>query len=144
MTPLADAADDAPAGIDRVMWIDAPPAVVFAHLSEPDRIARWMGRSVAFDARPGGQWRIDYNGTDIATGEVLEIDPPNRLVYSWGWETPGEIVRPGESTVEFVLTPEDGGTRLRLRHTGLPAGEVAGHAQGWDQFLPALATAAPR
>lgn len=127
--------------LERDLFVAATPDIVFAHFVDPERIARWMGRTVEFDARPGGAWRIDYNGTDIARGEVVEIDPPRRLVYTWGWEAPGEAVGPGGSTVEVTLTPEAGGTRLRLRHSGLPEGEVAGHAQGWDQFLPSLGAA---
>jgi uncharacterized protein YndB with AHSA1/START domain len=130
--------------IERDLFVDASPEIVFAHFVDPERIRRWMGRTVAFDARPGGEWRIDYNGSDIARGQVLEIDPPRRLVYAWGWEAPEEVVRPGGSTVEVTLTAEGGGTRLRLRHSGLPEAEVPGHAQGWDQFLPNLEAAAAR
>jgi len=124
--------------IEREMFINAPPRIVFAYFVDPERIVRWMGRTADFDPRPGGTWRIDYNGADIARGEVVEIDPPRRLVYTWGWEDPKEVVRPGGSTVEVTLTPDGDGTRLHLRHSGLPEAEVAAHAQGWDQFLPKL------
>ena len=130
--------------IERELFVDASPEIVFAHFVDPERIRRWMGRSVAFDPRPGGEWRIDYNGSDIARGQVVEIDPPRRLVYTWGWEAPEEVVRPGGSTVEVTLTAEGSGTRLHLRHSGLPEAEVPGHAQGWDQFLPNLGAAAAR
>jgi uncharacterized protein YndB with AHSA1/START domain len=130
--------------IERELFVEASPDIVFAHFVDPERIRRWMGRTVAFDPRRGGEWRIDYNGSDIARGQVVEIDPPWRLVYTWGWEAPEQIVRPGGSTVEVTLTAEGGGTRLRLRHSGLPDAEVASHAQGWDQFLPNLGAAVAR
>jgi uncharacterized protein YndB with AHSA1/START domain len=129
-------------GIDRELTIAARPETVFAYLVEPDKMVRWMGRTAELDPRPGGLYRIDYNGSDIVRGEFLEVDPPRRVVFSWGWEEPGSTTPPGSSTVEVTLTPVDGGTRLNLRHTGLGADEIDGHAVGWDQFLPTLVTVA--
>lgn len=49
----------------------------------------------------------------------------------------------GSTTVAFDLEPENGGTRVRLRHTGLPNElEVEQHIKGWDLFLPELAKVA--
>src|SRR5262245_36693922 len=104
--------------IEREVRISAPPATVFAYWVEADRLATWMGRTVSIDARPGGAYRIDYNGTDIAAGTVLEIDPPRRLVLSWGWEQSDDPVPPGASIVEVTLSPDGDGTLLRLRHHG--------------------------
>jgi uncharacterized protein YndB with AHSA1/START domain len=82
------------------------------------------------------------NGKDIAEGEYLELDPPNRLVISWGWQGEGHPVPPGSSRVEVTLTQEGEGTMLRLIHSGLPEGTESGHEQGWDMFLPRLAVVA--
>jgi uncharacterized protein YndB with AHSA1/START domain len=128
--------------IERELRIAARPETVFAFWTEPDRIVQWMGRTATFEPRPGGAFRLDYNGTDIARGEVLEIDPPRRLVLTWGWEAPGDATPPGASRVEVTLTPDGEGTLLRVRHSGLVAEAVAGHAVGWDQFLPSLAAVA--
>ena len=139
---MTDPATLALGAIEREIRIAARPETVFAFWVEPDRLAQWMGRSVAMDPRSGGAYRIDYNGTDIARGEVLEIDPPHRLVLSWGWEAKGDATPPGSSRVEVTLTPDGDGTLLRLRHSGLVQAAVEGHAQGWDQFLPGLETVA--
>ena len=74
-------------------------------LDEPHRIVEWMARTATFEPRPGGAFRLDYNGSDIASGEVLEIDRPRRLVLSWGWEAPGDATPPGASRVEVTLSP---------------------------------------
>jgi uncharacterized protein YndB with AHSA1/START domain len=139
---MTDGATLATGLIEREVRIAARPETVFSFWVEPERITQWMGRTVTFDARPGGAFRLDYNGSDIARGEVLEIDPPHRLVISWGWEAPGDATPPGASRVEVLLTPDGDGTLLRLRHTGLVADAVEGHAVGWDQFLPGLVNAA--
>jgi len=131
-----------PPTLEREVRIAARPETVFAYFVDPERMARWMGNNVVLDARPGGTLRIDYNGRDIARGEFIAIDPPWRVVFTWGWEMPDDPVPPGASTVEVTLAPDGDGTTVRLVHSGLPADTIGGHAEGWDQFLPALAAAA--
>lgn len=126
--------------IERELTIAARPETVFAYFVEPDKLVRWMGTTAELNPRPGGLYRIDYNGKDIACGEFIEVDAPRRVVFSWGWEEPGDGTPPGASTVEVTLTPVAGGTRVNLRHSGLSAEAVQGHAEGWDQFLPTLVT----
>ena len=128
--------------IERELRIAARPETVFAFWTDPDRMARWMGRDIRLDPRPGGEYRIDYNGSDVARGKFVELDPPRRIVLTWGWEAPGDPTPPGASVVEVTLTADGDGTILNLRHSGLPADSVTGHAEGWDQFLPGLAEAA--
>ena len=81
-----------------------------------------------------------------ASGEFVEVDPPRRLVYTWGWE-PGadgpNPVPPGSSTVEIELVPEGDGTLLRFTHRDLPSDEAAkSHGHGWDHYLARLQIAA--
>ena len=90
-----------------------------------------MGVGAELDPRPGGRYRIDVDGEHIASGEYQEVDPPRRLVMSWGWEG-HPTVPPGSTTVEITLTPERGATVLRLRHLGLPdEKERRQHSEGW-------------
>ena len=130
-----------PTTIEREVRIRARPETVFPFFTDPARITRWMGRTAELDPRPGGRFRIDYNGTDIVSGTFVEVDPPRRVVFTWGWEMPGDPLPPGASTVEVTLTPDGDDTIVRLRHSGLPEEAVEGHAVGWDQFLPSLASA---
>ena len=139
---MTDQATTSSGVLERQLRISATPETVFDFWVEPDRIVQWMGRSATFEPRPGGAFRLDYNGTDIARGEVLEIDRPRRLVLSWGWEAAGDATPPGASRVEVTLTPDGDGTILQLRHSGLVEVAVTGHAEGWDQFLPGLAAVA--
>jgi uncharacterized protein YndB with AHSA1/START domain len=127
--------------IEREIHIGARPETVFPYFTDPERMRRWMGRTIDLDPQPGGTFRVDYNGEDIARGTFVEVDPPRRVVFTWGWEAPGDPLPPGASTVEVDLIPDVDGTLVRLRHLGLPTDSVDGHAVGWDQFLPALASA---
>jgi uncharacterized protein YndB with AHSA1/START domain len=103
-----------------------------------------MGRSASFDPQPGGEYRVEVLSGNVAVGEFVELDPPHRLVWTWGWE-PGSPspVAPGSSTVEVELVPEGDGTRLRFTHSGLPDADAAQkHAHGWDHYLERLAIVA--
>jgi uncharacterized protein YndB with AHSA1/START domain len=129
--------------VEREIRIAARPEVVWSFWVDPSRIVRWMGRTATLDPRPGGEFRVDYGNGNVVTGRYVELDEPLRLVFTWGWEDPSEAVRPGGSVVEVDLAPDGDGTRLRLRHSGLPNdAEVAGHGEGWDYFLQRLLDAA--
>jgi uncharacterized protein YndB with AHSA1/START domain len=131
--------------LTRELVIDASPETVWEFLTDPEKIKRWKGVLVSFDASPGAAYRIEVNPSHIAAGEIVELDPPHRLVYTWGWE-PGEgvpaSVTPGSTTVEYELVPEGAGTRLKFTHRDLPNQEAAdSHATGWDHYLERLAVA---
>lgn len=121
--------------------IAAVPETVFPFFTDPERLVRWMGKTATLDPRPGGAFRVDYGKGDVAAGTYREVDPPRRLVLTWGWEAAGDPVPPGASTVEIDLAPDGDGTLLTLRHSGLPVESRAGHAEGWDHFLERLAEA---
>jgi uncharacterized protein YndB with AHSA1/START domain len=127
--------------IDREIRVRARPETVFSFWTDPSKMARWMGREVRLDPRPGGELRIDYNGSDIARGAFVEVDPPRRIVLTWGWEAPGDPTPPGASTVDVEFVPDGDGTIVRLRHSGLATEAIDGHAEGWDHFLERLAEA---
>jgi uncharacterized protein YndB with AHSA1/START domain len=130
----------------RELAIAASPETVWQFLVDPDRATRWMGQVATFDPHPGGAYRVDVIPGHTASGEFVELDPPHRLVQTWGWE-PGEdgprSVTPGSSTIEIELVPDGDGTLLRFTHRDLPDSAAAdSHAQGWDHYLPRLAIAA--
>ena len=69
--------------------------------------------------------------------------PPRRIVFTWGWEGNGIPVPPGSSIVTIELEPADGGTMVRLTHTGLqPADLQELHRAGWERYLDRLTSRA--
>jgi uncharacterized protein YndB with AHSA1/START domain len=121
--------------------IDAGPEAVFPFLTEPDKIVRWKGVEARVEATPGGEYRVNVTGRNVAVGEYVEIEPPRRVVFTWGWEG-DEQLPPGSSTVEIELVPDGDGTIVRLTHSGLPEGADVGQLEGWQHFLPRLAAVA--
>src|SRR5215471_4541703 len=133
-----------PQPIRREVMIDAPPDVVFSFFTDPAKFILWLGRVAELDARPGGLFRVNVNGRDVVRGTFLEVVPPRRVVFTWGWEGKESAVPPGSTRVEITLAPEGaGGTRLRLTHTGLPEPSRGGHDEGWVHYLARLGVAAP-
>ena len=127
--------------VEREVRIAANPETVFDFFIDPAKMVLWKGTQAALDPRPGGTYRVNVTGREIARGEYLEITPYSRVVFTWGWEE-GPIT-PGSTTVEVTLTPDGDGTILRLRHSGLTEEAIAQrHAVGWEHFLPRLAIVA--
>jgi uncharacterized protein YndB with AHSA1/START domain len=134
------------ASLQRELQIGASPETVWEFLVDPEKAKRWMGLSVTIDAQPGGAYRCEVIPGHVALGEVTEVNPPRRLVCTWGWE-PGEdgpaTVPPGSSTVEIELVREGAGTRLLFTHRDLPHEEAAQkHTVGWDHYLARLTVVA--
>lgn len=99
------------------------PEMVWKALTTREFLDRWLmkndfelaiGHKFTFQARPMGDW----NG--IVHCEVLESDPPNKLVYSWVGGSANNAVHGSvlDSVLSFTLTRVDGGTRLKLVHDG--------------------------
>jgi uncharacterized protein YndB with AHSA1/START domain len=71
-------------------------------------------------------------------GRYLEIEPPHRLLISWG-HAGSERLPPGASTLEVRLNAVAGGTEVQIVHSDLPEPEASKHAGGWAYFLGRLA-----
>lgn len=128
--------------IEREIRINAPPETVFAFLTEPAKMVRWMGIRANLDPRPGGIYQVDINGHDIAQGEYLEVIPHSRVVMTFGWRGEGSPIPPGSSRLEFMLTPDGAGTLLRFRHSDIPPAARELHDSGWEHYLSRLSTSA--
>ncbi len=129
--------------VRRETHIAAPPSAVFALLTDPEKILRWVGTEAQLEPRPGGIYLVNITGARFVRGAFREVVPVHRLAYSFGWEG-SEAVPPGSSLIEIDLIeqPPDG-TLLRLTHTGLPdATQCAGHAEGWAHYVSRLAEVA--
>src|SRR3981081_324006 len=120
--------------------IDAPPEAVFAHLVDAERMVTWMGERADLEPVAGGRFAVDINGVPFR-GAYLEVDPPHRVVVSWGMAGSADLP-PGSSRVEFTLTAIPSGTALSLNHTGLPETRAPTHAIGWQHHIGRLRVAA--
>lgn len=124
--------------LEVTVHIAAAPETVFPYFTDPSRYVQWMGTSAILEPAPGGCYRVRMRDGVETRGEFVEVDPPHRVVFTWGW-THDEAVPPGSTRVEVTLREEDGGTRVILRHHGLPDdAQRAHHRRGWDVYLGRL------
>jgi uncharacterized protein YndB with AHSA1/START domain len=124
--------------LEVTVHIAAKPDTVFPYFTDPARYVQWMGSTATLQPVPGGSYRVGIRDGVEATGEFVEIDPPHKVVFTWGWNH-DHAVAPGSTRVVVTLREEDDGTRVVLRHYGLPDDEqLAGHHKGWAMYLDRL------
>ncbi|WP_020388364.1 SRPBCC family protein [Kribbella catacumbae] len=118
--------------------INAPIEVVWAHLTTARGLVRWVGPHATADPTPGGGLSWTHPNGATVVGRFVELVPPRRVVFTYGWEDGRLGVPPESTTVEIDLTDNDGATTVRLVHHGLPPQSVHEHTQGWAYFLGVL------
>jgi uncharacterized protein YndB with AHSA1/START domain len=128
--------------IEKERHIAAPPEVVYALLTDPRKMAEWIGTEIELDPRPGGVFRVVPNGVDVIRGKFREAVPFSRVSFTWGFEGEGHVVPAGSTLVEITLEPAGGGTRLRLTHSDLTGESQDRHDAGWDHYLARITLAA--
>lgn len=117
-----------------------PPEKVWAALTNAEALSAWLNEIVGFEPVVGCRFemrcRLDDGSVDVYHCEILELDAPRRMVWSWLLEQPGD---PSPTRVEYRLEPVGSGTRLVVRHSGDRPDEVAARfRQGWPAKLAAL------
>jgi uncharacterized protein YndB with AHSA1/START domain len=156
--------------LEHEVRVEARPDTVFAFFTDPAKFVQWMGAEATLDPRPGGVCRIAFqpprqrvedlsgsfgvdreeareryeetSGVGVMSGEFVEVDPPRRIAFTWGWEEELLALPPQSTAVEVSLTPDGEDTILRLTHRRLPADAVEFHRMGWEHYLSRLALAA--
>lgn len=124
--------------LDRNVFIRARRETVFRHFTDSARWAAWWGEGSSIEPRPGGRVVIRYPNAVEAGGEVLEIAPPERLIFTFGYAS-GQPMPIGGSRVTITLAAEADGTRLRLDHELADAAARDAHVQGWRYQLAVFA-----
>ena len=133
--------------------IAAPPERVFQALIDPKQVMRWWTsdqapiESFSFEPRRGGRWSYDTQNSTLnvngvtkfhCDGEVLEYDPPRLLAYTWiaNWHED----KSRRTVVRWELTPQSGGTQLKVTHSGLGTLPIArkDYSGGWPGVVEQL------
>jgi uncharacterized protein YndB with AHSA1/START domain len=121
---------------------DAPPPAVFKAWIDPAQIVRWLGpQSIkgevkTMEPRPGGAYRIVLHGAsgpaNVVSGVYREVEAPQRLVFTWAWETPAGV-RQHETLVTVTFRPRGKQTEMTLRQEVFENREACErHRHGWE------------
>jgi len=127
----------------------ATPEMVFDYLTRVEHIAKWWGHEgmtcpvLEMDLTKPGPWVAEMMNADGArykvSGEVLAVDPPRTVEFSWGWHDETNA-RGHNSTVHFVVESDGkGGALFKLTHSDLAdEASAGGHNDGWTSTLRKL------
>ncbi len=135
--------------LQQTRFIRAPREKVFDAFVDEQALRAWKcprGMSIPeghSDARSGGSWQVTMQARDgsrfVVGGTYRELRRPERLVYSWQWQGDASPMPGVETLIEVDFVERDGGTDVRLRHSGFPAAAARdGHGQGWASTLNRL------
>jgi uncharacterized protein YndB with AHSA1/START domain len=119
--------------------VRAPAERVYRLLVDDALFVQWMAPEATLDPVVGGAIRWTHLNGDTCSGRYVELDPPRRVVFTYGWERSDVEIPPGSTTVEIdlvALGPDE--TRLRLVHRGLGDAAADAHQGGWGHYLDRL------
>ncbi|NED97815.1 polyketide cyclase [Phytoactinopolyspora alkaliphila] len=138
--------------IEREVYVDASPEIVFEVVSNPDHLKQWWPDDARYEPTPGSVGEIVFSGGDAGGTAVpftvVDARPPR--MFSFRWSHPADqVAAEGNSfLVTFDLTPSGSGTLLKMTETGFREmgweaavleQQYQEHVAGWDHFLPRLA-----
>lgn len=128
------------------------PERAFQAWTDPEIVVKWFGRapntlhSAMIDLRPGGRWRFVETQDDKKSvgfeGRYLEIQPAERLVFSWSkvvTQADGALDATPDSRVEVAFAPKGKGTHIRLVHSEIQDQATRqGFSGGWQRAFTTM------
>jgi uncharacterized protein YndB with AHSA1/START domain len=125
-----------------VTYIRTTPERVWEALTQPETIKQfWFGVTAESDWKPGSSWRLLFQDGRVAdAGEILESDPPRRLVIKWRNEFKPEFKAEGYATCTMDIEPVDDAVKLTVTHSMERAESqfIAAVSGGWPRILSNL------
>jgi uncharacterized protein YndB with AHSA1/START domain len=142
--------------IEREILIEAPVAIVWGVITEPEQISRWLSDEAEVQAHAGAAGALTWKPGGRGGGQEVELNAPIRVVeaepyrrfsFRWGHPQDASPDEANSALVEFSLTEVAQGTRLRVLESGIDAvahdeqGRARyseSHQRGWDRHLGEL------
>jgi uncharacterized protein YndB with AHSA1/START domain len=125
-----------------VTFIKTTPEQLWSALTDPDFTKQyWFDMHQETDWKAGSAWRLVFSDGRVAdTGEIIEIDPPKRLVLKWRNEFKPELTAEGYSLCTFELEPMGGAVKLTITHAlDRPESKfIESVSAGWPRILSNL------
>jgi uncharacterized protein YndB with AHSA1/START domain len=137
--------------IEREMYVEASPEIVFDVVSNPDHVKQWWPDDARYEPAPGAVGDIVFGdcaaGGTVVAFTVVEVKPPHRFSFRWTHPADQPAAQDNSLLVTFELAPSGAGTLLKFTESGfrergweaaLLEEQYQEHVIGWDQFLPRL------
>jgi uncharacterized protein YndB with AHSA1/START domain len=134
--------------IEREVVVAAPAERLWEVLTRPEHIGRWFeGMNVQLDLRPGGAMVLANEEFGKFHAVVEQVEPPRQFTFRWARHPDTPVTEGTATLVEFTLTPEGDGTRVRVVESGFTRTDAVtvdqqrhaeANRQGWLQVLEDL------
>jgi uncharacterized protein YndB with AHSA1/START domain len=127
--------------IEQSFYYDAPPATVFAALTEPVQLTKWFLSKARVDLKEGGKVEFTWEGGHKMTGEVERLVPGRKVAY--GWHDDLGKGKKAKTLAVFDVSKKGGGSMLKLTHSGFGDTKAwielyGGIQSGWAYYLTNL------
>jgi uncharacterized protein YndB with AHSA1/START domain len=125
-----------------VIFIRTTPERLWSALTDPEVMQQyWFGMHQECDWKVGSPWKLVFSDGRVAdTGEIIEADPPKRLVIKWRNEFRPELKSEGPARCTYELEPMGSAVKLTITHTmDRPRSKVIEAVSGgWPRILSNL------
>ena len=125
-----------------VTFIRTSPDRLWSALVSPEFMKQyWFGMHIETDWKQGSSWQLKFSDGRVAdSGEIIEYEPPKRLVLKWRNEWKPEFTAEGYSHCTMDLEPLDGAVKLSITHVmDRPDSKfIQGVSGGWPRILSNL------
>jgi uncharacterized protein YndB with AHSA1/START domain len=124
-----------------VTYIRTSPDQLWDALTKPEFTQQyWFGSHQETDWKPGSSWKLIFSDGRVAdSGEVIEIDPPRRLVLKWRNEFRPEVKAEGYTRCTFAIEREGEMVQLTVTHEAdRPHKLIEAVSNGWPRVLSSL------
>jgi uncharacterized protein YndB with AHSA1/START domain len=125
-----------------VIYIRTTPEKLWSALTDQEFMKQyWFGMHCESDWTAGSSWRmVRSNGSVCDSGEIIESDPPRRLVIRWQHQDNSELKAEGESRCTMELEPSGPAVKLSITHTieREPSKLIGAVSRGWPMIMSNL------
>lgn len=138
--------------IEREIFIDATPEVVFDVVSSPEHVKQWWPDDARYDVVAGSDGEIEFGHKDAdgvaVSFHVVEVDAPRTFSFRWTHPAGHQPADGNSLLVTFALTPHGAGTLLTMTETGFREmgwesavleQQYDEHVKGWEFYLARIA-----
>jgi uncharacterized protein YndB with AHSA1/START domain len=125
-----------------VSYIRTTPEKLWSALTDAEFMKQyWFGNHCQSEWKAGSPWKmVSGDGTLLDAGEILESDPPRRLVIKWRHQLKPELAAEGDSICTMVLDPLETAVKLSITHAvdRDPSKLVEAVGGGWPKVISNL------
>ena len=125
-----------------VTYIRTTPEKLWSALTEPEFMKQyWFGNQCESQWTPGSTWKMTYpDGRLTDAGEIVEAEPPRRLVIRWQHQNKPELKAEGPSLCTMELEPSGSAVKLSITHSidREPSQLIEAVSGGWPKVLSNL------